>query len=153
MLSETCAEKLRVHAVLVEQVDAVRPQSPQRRIGHLADVLRSAVDAVRRAVGVEAKPKLRRNHDPVAKWRQRLAEQLLVAKRPVGLGRVEERHPALERRVQQADRVRLVRRLAIGMAESHAAQAQRRHLETTLAEFALLHGRYCRTEPAEHDRA
>lgn len=33
-----------IDAVLIEEVDPVRPESPQRRVGHLPDVLRTTID-------------------------------------------------------------------------------------------------------------
>ena len=107
--------------MLVEQVDPVGAQAPERRVAHGANALRPAVLPVRGIAIREAE--LGGDDDLVAHWRQCLADQLLVA--AVSLGRVEKGDAALERRLQQADGVCLVRNLRVAVAQPHASEAKR----------------------------
>jgi hypothetical protein len=110
---------LRVDAMLVEQVDAIRLQPHQRRIGHFADALRAAVEA---GIGVAiTEAELGRDHDLVAERLHGLTDQFLVGEGPVGLGRVEERDPAFKGGTDQLDASLLVDRRAITVAQAHAA--------------------------------
>ena len=90
-----------VDAVLIEEIDRVDVQPPQRRFGDFADVRRPAVHAALCAA-LEGEAELRRDRDPAAERRERFADELFVGERSVGLGGVEERHPALDRRAQHA---------------------------------------------------
>ena len=85
---------VRVHAVLVKEVDPVGTEPLQRRLGDLADALRPAVEPGLVVAVLEAE--LRGDHDLVAKRRERLAHELLVHEGTVGFGGVEKRHAALE---------------------------------------------------------
>ena len=131
----------RIHAVLIEQVDAVGPQPLQRRFDDLLDVLGTTVQASaslpRPEVDVEAE--LRRDHDLVAERGQRFADELLVRERPVGFGGVEEGHATLERGADHVDPVLLVHRRAVAVAQSHAAEADGRDFQVAGAESSLLH--------------
>ena len=75
----------------------------------------------------------------IAHRRERLADEFLVGERAIGFGGVEQGHAALDRRADQRNPGLLVDRRAIGMAQSHAAEADRRDLQATLSEFALQH--------------
>ena len=112
-------------------------QPLQHRVDHLTDVLGAAVDAVARAVRIDPESKFRRNHDPVAQGRQRLADELFVRERTVGFSGVEERHAALDRRVNDRDALPPVRAGAVDAGQPHAAIPDRRYLEPAVAETAL----------------
>jgi hypothetical protein len=72
-----------VDAVLVEQVDAVGAQPAQRRVDHLPDVLRAAVEAAPLpGTRVDIEAELRRDYDVVAEGFERLADEFLVGERP-----------------------------------------------------------------------
>ena len=86
-----------VDAVLVEEVDVVGPQPPQR----VLDGARGSSPAGCRAafaagVAFEVEAELRRDHDLLAHRLERLPDEILVRVRPVHLRRVEERHAALD---------------------------------------------------------
>ena len=85
----------------------------------------------------------RGEHDLVADGSERLAHQLLVAERAVGLGGVEEGDAALDSRADEGDRFRFVRRWPIALAEAHAAQAEGRDRQFAASECSLLHGVSC----------
>ena len=91
---------VRVDAVLVEEVDVVGPQPLERGLGDLLDVLGAAVHAALPGLdpGLEVEAELGGDHDLLAYGLERLAHELLVGERAVGLGRVEERHAAARRR-------------------------------------------------------
>ena len=65
-------------------------QPRQHRVHDLTNVLGTAVDAVARAVGVDAEPELGRDHDPIAERRHGFADEFLVRERTVGFRGVEE---------------------------------------------------------------
>ena len=88
---------------------------------------------------IEVEAELGGDHDLVAEGRERLADQVLVGERPVDFGGVEEGYAALDRRADQRDRSPRVVRGAIGEAQAHAAEADRRNLEAALSKLALLH--------------
>ena len=125
----------------------------QRGLGDLLDVLGPAVHAALPGLDarVEVEAELGGDHDLVADRRERLADQLLVRERAVGLGGVEEGDAALDGGADQRDHLLPVRRRAVGEAHAHAAEAEGRDLEA-LSECALLHRRspFGRRRPVAH---
>jgi hypothetical protein len=81
--------EVRIHPMLVEQVDDVRAEPAQRRLRDAADLLRTAVETHHRAV-TDVPAELRRDHYPVADRLQSLAYELLVDVGAVDLGGVEQ---------------------------------------------------------------
>jgi hypothetical protein len=100
----------RVDPVLVQEVDRLHLQAPQRGVGDLADVRGPRIEAVARAVGVDAEAELRADDHLLAERRQRLPKQLLVPERSVRLRRVENVTP----------RSTAARRMAIASCQSAA---------------------------------
>jgi hypothetical protein len=117
---------LRVDPVLIEKVDAIGAQPLERRLRHLANVLRPAVHRV----GAEPHAELRRDDDLAPDGRQCFAHEIFVGERAVSLGRVEEGDAAVDGRADELDHLRAIRRRAIGEAHSHAAEADGRNFET-----------------------
>ncbi len=108
-----------IDPVQVIEVDVFEPEPAQARLHRLAGgdggrVRRRAVSPVGELAGQD---------DPVPPARDGLTEQGLVVPRPVAGGGVEEGDPELDRPVDQADRVGIVR-AAIDAREAHASQAQ-----------------------------
>jgi hypothetical protein len=99
---------LRVHPVLVVEVDRVDPEPLQARVARRADVLRPAVDSPGGRVAPAHDPELRGHHHARSTAPQRLAHQLLVRVRAVDVGGVEHRHAEVERAVDRGDRLGLV---------------------------------------------
>jgi hypothetical protein len=99
-----------VHAVLVEQVDAVGAESLQRSLDDLPDVLRPAVHTDRLSVLMELEPEVGGDHHPIPNGCEGLAHQLLVRERPVRLGGVEEGDAQLRSGAEERDRLLLVGR-------------------------------------------
>ena len=125
-----------VDAVLIQQLDPIGAQPFERGLSHGADILRPAVQPVRHHATKEAE--LGRDDDLVAKRRQRLAEQLLIVARAIGLGGIEEGHAALIGPAYQRDGFVPVGRRPEPEAQAHAPQADRRDFEV-FAENTLLH--------------
>ena len=83
--------------MLVEQVDAIGFQPPQRPFDRLPDVLGMAVQAQPlMRLGVELEAELRRDHHLITHWSEPVPDELLVDVRAVYLGGVEQRHPAVD---------------------------------------------------------
>src|SRR4051794_16068944 len=130
----------RVDAVLVEQVDAVRPEPPQGALDHLADVLRPAVAAGARLLPVlDAEAELRGEGHLVAPPLERPAQQLLVGVGAVDLRRVEEGASELDGAVEGGDGFALVAFLrgAVRRAHAHAAETDLRDLEALPAKLSF----------------
>src|SRR5688572_9247730 len=78
-----------VHAVLVEQVNAVSSQSLERSVGDFFDVLGTAIEANRIAGGrINLPPELGRDDHPIPDGLQRLPDKFLVCERSVDLSGV-----------------------------------------------------------------
>ena len=130
---------VRVHTVLIQQVDGGHVQALQHRVDDLTNVLGSAVDAMARAVRVDPESELGGDHDFFAQRRQRLADELFVRERTVGFSGIEERHAALDRGVHEGDGLLPAAGGTIDPGESHAAVPDRRDLQPAGAKRALLH--------------
>lgn len=94
---------VRINAMLVEQVDDIGLQAPERPFDRFLDVLRSAVEDLLLVVGAESETELGGDDDALSKRRQRLADNLLVQVRSIDFRCVEEAHAALYRRADQSD--------------------------------------------------
>jgi hypothetical protein len=119
---------VRVDAVLVVEVDAIRFEPLQRALDGGVDVRSGAVEraerrevAGRRAIG--AARELRRDHVLVAVTVDRAADELLVRQRPVQLRGVDEVDPELERALDRRDPLVLVGRPVEG-GHAHAAEPE-----------------------------
>src|SRR4029077_3916094 len=129
-----------IDAVLVEEIDAVDLEPLERSVGHLLDVLRSAIEAPLPPVRIEFKAELGRDDDLLAHRGERFAQELFVPIWAVGLGRVEEGDAAGDGRSKQRDHLVLVGGRAVAEAHSHAAEADGRNLQVAVPESPLLHG-------------
>src|SRR6266542_330869 len=135
---------VRIDAVLVKEVDRVDPESLERGLCDLLDVLGPAVEGAPVCLAVEGglEAELGGEHNLAAEGRQRLAHELLVRERPVDLGGVEEGDDAIERGPNERDHLPLVRWRAVAKAHPHAAEPEGRDLQVALAESPLLHRRF-----------
>jgi hypothetical protein len=96
---------VRVHPMLVEEVDDIRPQPLQRRIGNLPDVIRPAVDpTVISGCRIDPETELRRDDHLLAQGREGFADELFVHEGAVDFRRVEERDTTLDGRADQRNR-------------------------------------------------
>ena len=113
-----------VHLVEVDRVDA---QPAQRRLRFLDDALRAAV--AKRAAVVPAEPGLGGDDGALALavLRQRPADDLLGAAEAVHRRGVDQRDAVIERRMNGADRVRLVAAAPHPAADRPGAEPDARH--------------------------
>ena len=127
-----------IDAVLVEEVDGVDPEPPERGLRDLPDVLRPAVEPSPPS-GSILNPNFVAMTTCSAERRERLADELLVRERTVDLGGVEERDAAFDRRPDQGDHLLLVPGGAQAEAHAHAAEPEGRDLEAAASEFPCFH--------------
>ena len=116
-----------IDAVLVEQVDRVDSEARQGGVGGLPDELGPARERGP-AVGVDF-PELRGHDDLITDGGERVAHQLLVRERAVDLRGVEERHPEVHRVPDQGNRLVPGHGGAAVIAQAHAAEPERGHLQ------------------------
>jgi hypothetical protein len=114
---------VRVDTVLIEEVDRLDPESLERAVGALLDVLGVTIDDLP-PVGIDLDPELGGDHHLPAHGSQGLSHELLVRERTVGLGGVEEGHATFDGRPEQRDHLLLVRGRTVRVAHPHAAQAR-----------------------------
>jgi hypothetical protein len=80
---------IRVHAVLVEEVDVVCPQALERRLRYLSDMLGAAVHTA----AADPKAELRGDDDLITHRGKRLANKLFVGEQAIHLRGIEEVTP------------------------------------------------------------
>jgi hypothetical protein len=123
--------------VLVEEVDGVHPQALQRLIGDLPDALRATVEPVSGHAIPEAE--LGRDHHLAAERLECLTHNLFVDAGAVGLRSVVEGDAPLVSCADELDRLAVIRRRAIAVAEAHAAEPNGRNFKIAVAQPAVLH--------------
>ena len=111
-----------VHAMKVEEVDDLHLQPTQAVIAGAADVLRPA-GQLPPSLRIGAEAALAGQDELVPARLEGLADQGLVVAEPVDGGGVEEGVAHVEGLVQQPRGLGLRRRVPVGMAQAHAAQA------------------------------
>src|SRR5439155_15793554 len=112
-----------INAVLVEQVDRLDLESTERSFGYLTDVLGPRVEAVARAVRVDAEAELGGDDHPVAHGAQRFADERLVRERAVRSGGVKERHAPLDGRANDRHAFLPTGTRSVDTCEAHTAVA------------------------------
>ena len=132
----------RIDPVLVEQVDGVDPETFERGVGNLADVLGPAVQSGLPAALADLKSEFRGNHHLGAERRESLAHELLVDVRAVDFRGVEKSTAARNGCPDHRDHLLLVAGRAVAGAHAHAAESDGRHFEAAVAEFPPFHLRY-----------
>src|SRR5579871_625748 len=128
---------IRVDAVLIEQIDAVRLETLERCVGDFADAFRPAIYSFARHAVLEAE--LGRDDDLVAHRGECFAEQFLILERTVSFGCVEEGDALLEGCADKFDARVLLYRGSVSEAQSHTAQAYARHFESAFTKFSFFH--------------
>jgi hypothetical protein len=73
---------VRVHTVLIEQIDDIGLESLECGIGHIFDVRRSAIHACLLPLGIKFEPELGGDHHLLADMRECFAHQVLVTNGP-----------------------------------------------------------------------
>ena len=124
--------------MLVIDVDVVNPQPSERAFAGLAYVLRPAVDALPAVIRAAHEAELRGHSHFVTPAADRLADQLLVGERAVGVRRVEKINPQFQGPMDGRDGLGFVGG-PVGIAHTHAAESHRGDGQTLLAESSRLH--------------
>jgi hypothetical protein len=130
-----------IDTVLVKQVDIVRLQALQHPLGRGPDVIGAAVLATQPLSGqrVDVMAELGGDHDVFAEWRQRFANEFLVAEGSIIFRCVEERDASLDGRADDGNHALPVRGLSVGVGHAHASEADGGDLEAAAAKLTLLH--------------
>ncbi len=124
----------RIDAMQIPEVDDVDLQALQTGVERLRHVLGAAVgDAATLAAEIA---ELRREHDVVAATRDRLAEQLLVVAEAIHVGAVEHGNAAIERLVDELERLGIVA-LAIDTRQRHEAEPHGGTRDPAASDLAL----------------
>src|SRR6266496_4093415 len=123
---------------MIIEIDDVGPEPFPRTLYALLDALGPAVMHLLPA-GITSDPELRGDHHLSPHRCQRLAYELFVGVRTVDLGSIEECDTAFNSRADERDHRLLVRWDTVALAHPHAAEPQRRDLQTPFSQFALLH--------------
>jgi hypothetical protein len=110
-----------VDAVLVEEIDPIGAQPTQRGVDDLTNVIGLTVQPATLPGGrIDVERELGGDDDLVAEGRERLADDLLVDERPVGLRGVEECDAPLDGPADESDGLVAVGGLAVVGAQPHA---------------------------------
>src|SRR5919202_560171 len=125
-----------VNPVLIEQVNRLGPEPLERILDRLLDVLGAAIQA---PLAGEIETEFGGDHHLFSNGSQGFTDQLLVCEWAVHLGGVEEGDAALDGRADQSNRLLLVCGRAEGMAQSHTAESNGRHFQSTVAKDAFFH--------------
>ena len=130
--------RVRIDPVLVVEVDVVGTEPPERSLEGGADVGRGAVEVARTTASVGEHAELGGQHHLVAATPDGPADEFLVGERPVDLGGVDQRHPQIERTVDGADGLVVVRAgSGVGGGHAHGAEADSGNRQT--AQIDVLH--------------
>lgn len=126
-----------IDTVLVQQIDAVRPQAFQHAVDGRAYVIGPAVEAARHPprFRVDIPAELGGNHHLIAERRQRFAQDPFDFERTISFRGIEEGHATVMSGAGDGDQVGSVRGRCInGARHVLAAESDARNLE--LSEFA-----------------
>ncbi|EPM76057.1 hypothetical protein A221_17647 [Pseudomonas syringae pv. actinidiae ICMP 18801] len=77
--------------MLIQQIDVIGFQSTQRTLNGESNTFGPAVQSLLCIVGADGEAEFCGDHDLIANWRQRFADNLLIEIGAVELGGIEER--------------------------------------------------------------
>ena len=129
---------LRVHAVLIVEVDRVDSEPFQAGLAGAPDVGGAPVDEVAGAVRAPHLAELGGENDAMPAAGERPPDELLVVPPPVHVGGVQEVDPEIEGAVDHRDGSGVVA-LSVGPGHRHAAESDRRHLQPVAPEQPVFH--------------
>src|SRR5438552_10231414 len=127
-----------IDAVLIVEVDGLDPQSSERALGDLANVLGAAVEDLLPVGPANLEPEFGGNHHLTTQGLERFAKELLVLE-TVYLRRVEERDATLGSSPNERGRLPAIGGGTIPVTQSHGTIADRRDFQATCSKFSLLH--------------
>jgi len=121
---------VRIDAVLIKEIDSVRPEALETAVRDTLDVVRTTVQSAS-FLGdrIDLEPELGGDHDIIANRCERLADDRLADERAVDLRGVEEANAAFVCVAHELDRFLVVGRRPIRPRDVHAAKAQPRDLQ------------------------
>ena len=122
---------VRIHAMLIKQIDHIASQTPQRFVGDLTDALRAAICTLPRISLFETK--LGRDNNRFPKRLDCFTNQFFIGKRAVRLSRIEEGYSELKRRPDQCNRLLFISGRPVTETESHAPEANFGDSQSTLS--------------------
>jgi len=125
-----------INAVLIEEVNVIRPEALERSLGNGLDLLRLAVQADDLAA-LNLETKLARDQNLMTHWCQGFADQFFIGMRSIGFSRIKERDAAVHTGANCVDAILLAGCRAQAKAQPHAAHTEGRYFQ--LAQFAFLH--------------
>jgi hypothetical protein len=99
-----------VDAVLVQKIDRVDPEPPQRPLDRVTNALRSAVEPVATPAGTEVMAEFGGNHHAMAERLQSLTHKRLIGEGAVHLRGIEQGDASFYRRAHQRNHRATVRR-------------------------------------------
>src|SRR5258708_5551826 len=129
---------VRVDAMWVDQIAALRPKSLQRRVGDGGNLGRRAVETRHFAV-LDVEAELGGDRYLIADGLECLTDYVLIGIWAVHFGRIEESHTCVDRCADDRDPVRSAQRLSVALADSHTTKTERRHLQALRPQNAFLH--------------
>jgi hypothetical protein len=116
--------RLRIHAMLVIEVDIVGLQPLEGAFDHLADMVRPADGLAGKAAAVlDVETELGCDHHLVAHGAQGFSDKFFVVIGSIDLGGVKEGHTAIEGGPDQGNGLAPIHRGTIGGAHAHASKA------------------------------
>jgi hypothetical protein len=118
------------------EIDVVDGQPAQRRVARARRIRGGVVDAPLALLAHDAE--LGGEHDLFATVGDGGPDELLVGVGPVGVRRVEQRDPEVQRAVDRRDRL-LVVGGSVELRHAHAAEPQRGHRRAVAAQRAFVH--------------
>ena len=134
-----------IHTMLIEQINRIDLESPERGLGDFFDALWPTVQARRPPhppgveLWIEVEPEFGGDDYVPAKGRQRFAQEFFVGEGAVHFGGIKEGDAPFHGRPQERDHLLLVGWRTIGKAHRHAAEPKSRDFEVAVSQFALLH--------------
>src|ERR1700675_3320043 len=131
----------RIDAVLIEEINAIGPQTLEASVRHTLDMLGLAICPATALASfkIDVEAELRGNHHFVSDRLERLAHQFFVREWAIRLGRIEHSHAMVMRGANQLDHLAFVGWWAVKGAHAHAAEAKSRDFQPAFSQGALLH--------------
>ena len=126
--------------MLIKQIDDVRPESLERSVGDLLDVLRPTVEADLLAFRTNLETEFGGDHHALTKRSKRFAHEFFIRKWTIHFSSIEKCDPEFDRLPKQRNHLLLFFGRTVAKAHSHTAQPDRRDFQRVgLSKFALLH--------------
>src|SRR5437762_1351258 len=134
---------VRIDAMLIEQINHIGPESLERTLGDLLDVLRPAIQPRRTLhstrISSEVEPELGGDDYLLSKRSEPFADEFFICKGAINFSSIEERDAAFDGGVKKRNHLLFIFRRAVRKTHSHAAEPDRRNFQITFPKFALLH--------------